>query len=129
MPSTPQRLSHLATLCAVTLLCTCSEPVQVGSAVYRHDAKTPPCEPGSRPGAAGITNHEETSKDVPFNVRPPANYDPTIAHPLLLVYAAAGNNRYETEELTGLTTEATRWWAACNRCEWTLWGYRDAVSI
>ena len=34
MPSTPQRLSHLATLCAVTLLCACSEPVQMGSAVY-----------------------------------------------------------------------------------------------
>ena len=39
---------------------------------------------------------------MPFNVRTPANYDPTIAYPLLLVYAAAGNNRYETEGLTGL---------------------------
>ena len=81
------------------------------------------------PGAAGITNHESTSKEVPFNVRTPANYDPTIAHPLLVVYAAAGNNRYETEGLTGLTTEAARWWATCNRCEWTMWGYRGAVSI
>ena len=91
----------------------------MGSAVYRHDAKTPRCEGGSRPGAAGIT------------VRTPARYDPTIAHPLLVVYAAAGNNRYETEGLTGLTTEATArgWWAACNRCEWTMWGYRDGVSI
>ena len=44
---------------------------------------------------------------MPFNVRTPANYDRTIAHPLLVVYAAAGNNRYETERLTGLTTEAT----------------------
>ena len=44
---------------------------------------------------------------MPFNVRTPANSDPTIAHPLLVVYAAAGNNRYETEGLTGLTTETT----------------------
>jgi hypothetical protein len=66
MPPTRPRLSRLATLCAVTLLCACSEPVQMGSAVYRHDAKTPRCEPGSRPGAAGITNHESTSKEVPF---------------------------------------------------------------
>jgi polyhydroxybutyrate depolymerase len=107
MPPTRPRLSRLAAFCAVTLLGACSEPVQLGSAVYRHDAKTPRCEPGSRPEAAGITNHEETSKEVPFNVRTPANYDPTIAHPLLVAYAAAGNNRYETEGLTGLTTEAT----------------------
>ena len=56
MPPTRPRLSRLATLCAVTLLCACSEPVPMGSAVYRHDAKAPRCEPGSRPGAAGITN-------------------------------------------------------------------------
>ncbi|MDQ3776730.1 MAG: hypothetical protein M3461_21460 [Pseudomonadota bacterium] len=67
MPPTRPRLSRLATLCAVTLLCACSEPVPMGSAVYRHDAKAPRCEPGSRPGAAGITNHESTSKEVPFN--------------------------------------------------------------
>ena len=33
---------------------------------------------------------------------------PTIAHPLLVVYAAAGNNRYETEGLTGLTEATAR---------------------
>ena len=106
MPPTRPRLAHLATLCAVTLLGACSERVQMGSAVYRHDAKTPHCEAGSHPGAAEITNHESTSKEVPFNVRTPANYDPTIAHPVLVVYAAAGNDRYETEGLTGLTAEA-----------------------
>ncbi len=92
---------------AMTLLAGCSEPVQLGTAVYRQDAGTARCEKGSRPGAAGITNLEETAKEVPYNVRTPQNYDPTIAHPLLVVYAAAGNNRYETEGLTGLTTEAT----------------------
>jgi hypothetical protein len=50
MPPTRPRLSRLATLCAATLLCACSEPVPMGSAVYRHDAKMPRCEPGSRPG-------------------------------------------------------------------------------
>jgi hypothetical protein len=55
MPPTRPRLSRLATLCAVTLLGACSEPVPMGSAVYRHDAKTPRCESGSRPGAALAT--------------------------------------------------------------------------
>ncbi len=81
--------------------------MQLGSTVYRLDAGIPRCEAGSRAGAAGITNHEETAKEVPYNIRTPANYDPTIAHPLLVVYASAGNNRYETEGLTGLTTLAT----------------------
>jgi hypothetical protein len=54
-PARP-RLARLAILCVVTLLGACSEPVQmVGSAVYRHDAKTHRCEPGSRAGATGMT--------------------------------------------------------------------------
>jgi polyhydroxybutyrate depolymerase len=89
------------------LLTSCGEPVQVGTTVYAPDSQAPRCEAGSRPGAAGFTNRESTAKEVLFNVRTPQNYDPTIAHPLLVVYSAAGNSRYETEDLTGLTTEAT----------------------
>ena len=118
MTLTRPRLSRLASLCAVTLLGACSESVQMGSAVYRHDAKTPRCEAGTRPGAAGITNHESTSKEVPFNVRTSANDDPTIAPPLLVV-SPRPETTATSRGLTGLTTEATArgWWAACNRCE------------
>ncbi len=120
----------------MTLLAGCSELLQLGSADYDTGGQTPRCEPGSRPGAAGITNHESTSKEVPFNVRTPVNYDPTIAHPLLVVYAAARQNRYETDGLTGLTTEATArgfimayGFAHISPSGQTMWGYRDAVSI
>jgi polyhydroxybutyrate depolymerase len=89
------------------LLAACGEPVELGSTVYAPDGNTPRCAAGSRPGAAGMTNREQTAQEILFNVRTPQNYDPTIAHPLLVVYGAAGNSRYETEGLTGLTTEAT----------------------
>lgn len=40
-------------------------------------------------------------------VRTPSNYDPTFAHPLLMVYAPAGLSRWESERLTSITTSAT----------------------
>ena len=40
-------------------------------------------------------------------VRTPSNYDATFAHPLLMVYAPAGQSRWASERLTGLTTAAT----------------------
>ena len=40
-------------------------------------------------------------------VRTPSNYDATFAHPLLMVYAAAGQSRWASERFTGLTTAAT----------------------
>lgn len=40
-------------------------------------------------------------------IRTPSNYDDTFAHPLLMVYATAGQSRWASERLTGLTTAAT----------------------
>jgi polyhydroxybutyrate depolymerase len=40
-------------------------------------------------------------------VKTPRNYNATIAHPLLMVYAPGGRNRYESEEYMYLTQEAT----------------------
>lgn len=40
-------------------------------------------------------------------VRTPSNYETTFAHPLLMVYAAAGQSRWASERFTGLTTAAT----------------------
>jgi polyhydroxybutyrate depolymerase len=40
-------------------------------------------------------------------IRTPSNYDATFAHPLLMVYAPAGQGRWGTERFMGLTTMAT----------------------
>jgi polyhydroxybutyrate depolymerase len=40
-------------------------------------------------------------------VKTPVNYNPSIAHPLLMVYAPGGTNRYESETYMYLTQEAT----------------------
>ncbi len=40
-------------------------------------------------------------------VKTPVNYNSTIAHPLLMVYAPGGRNRYESEEYMYLTQAAT----------------------
>lgn len=58
-------------------------------------------------GQAGITDTERTAHGIRYSVRTPANYDPAIAHPLLLVYAPAGLSRFAAERLTDLTYDAT----------------------
>jgi len=67
----------------------------------------PDCEPGSLDGAAGATNDEQTPGGLPYNVRTPDDYDPTVAHPMILVAAPAGADRYQNEQFTGLTPDAT----------------------
>jgi len=45
---------------------------------------------------------------VTYNVRTPADYEPTVGHPLIVVYSPAGvTNPAQTEQFTGLTTPAT----------------------
>jgi polyhydroxybutyrate depolymerase len=65
------------------------------------------CPAGSRLGLAGATDGKVTADGIRYMVRTPSNYDPTFAHPLLIVYAPAGLSRWESERLTGLTTAAT----------------------
>lgn len=65
------------------------------------------CPTGSRSGPAGAIDGKVSSDGIRYMVRTPSNYDATFAHPLLLVYAAAGQSRWATERLTGLTTAAT----------------------
>ncbi len=78
-----------------------------GTTTYSVSADHPRCAPGSRPGEAGAVYGESSQDGVLYNVRTPLNYDATIAHPLLMVYAPAGANRASTEKLTGLTYDAT----------------------
>ncbi len=66
------------------------------------------CAPGARPGRAGITDGERTPEGIAYNVRTPSNYDPTVAHSLLMFYAPASGTAAGSERVTGLTEPATR---------------------
>ncbi len=95
-------------LITVTLLFSgCAPDPELRKASYEDGANQVRCEPGARTGRAGITNDESTREGIKFNVRTPLNYDPTIAHPLLMVYAPAKRSRMSTERFTDFTPEAT----------------------
>ncbi|MGH8653731.1 MAG: hypothetical protein ACREYE_16875 [Gammaproteobacteria bacterium] len=51
---------------------------------------------------------KSTADGIKYNVRTPLNYDPTLAHPLLMVYAPVKRTRMSSERFTNLTREATR---------------------
>ena len=80
---------------------------QMGNASYSSDKVQSRCAVGTRPGKSGAVNGESTGAGIKYNIRMPLNYNPTIAHPLLVVYSPAKSNRAKTENLTGLTMKAT----------------------
>ena len=88
--------------------CQNDPPVELGTYAYEQTPPVEHCPPGTRKGSAGITDDERSAKGIAYNVRTPANYVPTIAHPLLMVYAPAGINQFRNEGFTGLTKEATQ---------------------
>jgi polyhydroxybutyrate depolymerase len=79
----------------------------LGEALYAVNNNTLRCDPGTKPGNAGASNDEKTSSGIRYMVKTPVNYNLNIAHPLLIVYAPGGKNRYEAEEYMYLTQEAT----------------------
>ena len=83
------------------------DSIELGQTNYQPDQVLSRCEKGSRSGSGGIIDGESTVSGIKYNVRTPANYDPTIGHPLLVVYAPARRSRAGTERFTGLTLEAT----------------------
>lgn len=85
-----------------------NEAPELGTYAYEKTRTAADCAPGTRQGLPGITDDERSAKGIAYNVRTPANYVPTVAHPLLMVYAPAGINQFRTERFTGLTQEATR---------------------
>ena len=108
-------LSVRAGLMAVSIIlwslssgCQNDPPVELGTYAYEQTTSVEHCPPGTREGPAGITDDERSAKGIAYNVRTPANYDPTAAHPLLMVYAPAGINQFRNEGFTGLTQEATQ---------------------
>jgi polyhydroxybutyrate depolymerase len=79
----------------------------IDHAVYEPDNIARHCEPGTKPGHAGSSTDEQTSAGIRYMVKTPANYNSNIAHPLLMVYAPGGRNRYESEDYMYLTQAGT----------------------
>jgi polyhydroxybutyrate depolymerase len=91
-------------------LTACTEngtPPQIEAYAYSSTPATARCETGARTGRAGASDGEASAEGLRYHVRTPSNYDATIAHPLLMVYAAAGQSGLASERLTGLTPTAT----------------------
>jgi polyhydroxybutyrate depolymerase len=66
--------------------------------------------PSSCPGGAladAVVAGKVKEGNLSYLVRTPANYDARFAHPLLVVYAAAGARAVQTERYTRLTAAAT----------------------
>jgi polyhydroxybutyrate depolymerase len=94
----------------VGLLSACSSEGETPAAVVgRFDY--PAALSGSCPGGArsvlAEANLEVPSSRLSYQVRTPANYNAQFAHPLLVVYAAAGATAGQTERYTRLTATAT----------------------
>lgn len=95
-------LPFLATACTEN-----SAPPQIEPYTYSSVSTAARCEAGARIGQAGVSDGESSAEGLRYHVRTPSNYDATIAHPLLMVYAAAGQSGPASERMTGLTSMAT----------------------
>jgi polyhydroxybutyrate depolymerase len=91
------------TLLVLTLVAGCAPEDPVDTTP---DEPEPDCAPFTRDGPEGETNGEPTDDFLRYNLRTPPGYDPTVGHPLLMVYAPAGANATQTEGFTGLTSGA-----------------------
>jgi polyhydroxybutyrate depolymerase len=65
------------------------------------------CEPGTKSGRAGGSDDEKTAAGIRYMVKTSIHYDASVAYPLLMVYAPARTNRYQSEDFVHLTQEAT----------------------
>ena len=79
----------------------------VGEAMNAADNHALLCNPGAKVGRVGATNDEKTPSGIRYMVKIPTSYNASVAHPLLMVYAPARTNRYESEDFVRLTEEAT----------------------
>lgn len=94
--------------CGVWLVASACQPDPPELGSYAYERRGVDCAPGTRPGLAGVRDDERSARGIGYSVRTPVNYDPRVAHPLLMVYAPAGVNRFGSESLTSLTKAATR---------------------
>lgn len=59
-------------------------------------------------GTAGSIDDNVTATGARYNLRTPTNYQASIAHPLVVVFAPAGTSAKRSERLTHLTQQATK---------------------
>lgn len=99
----------LLAMLAVAGLSACSSdaagPADIAGR-YDYPAALPSSCPGG-PLADSVAAGKVTAGKLSYLVRTPANYDARFAHPLLVVYAAAGASASQTEHYTRLTAAAT----------------------
>ena len=103
---TASRAALFAIMTALTASCSPPAP-DLANVNYALAGFTKACDRGSKTGETGGTNRMKTPEGLRISVRTPANYDATLAHPLLVVYPPGGHHRYQSENLAGLTTAAT----------------------
>lgn len=100
----------LLAIFTVAGLSTCSDdaagPENIAGR-YDYPAVLPSSCPSGPPPDAVAASSEVTAGQLSYRVRTPANYDGRFAHPLLVVYAAAGATARQTERYTRLTAAAT----------------------
>lgn len=105
----PRLLTCVCAVLSIHLTLTaCSEneqPPQLEAFAYAN--ATGHCPAGSRSGLAGAIDGKISTNGIRYMVRTPSNYDATFTHPLLMVYAPAGQSRWASERFVGLTTAAT----------------------
>lgn len=65
------------------------------------------CSNKADSGLAGISENNKTVSGAKYNLRTPSNYNPTVAHPLIVVFAPAGTSTKKSERHVHLTKEAT----------------------
>ncbi|ORU93651.1 MAG: hypothetical protein A6F70_06190 [Cycloclasticus sp. symbiont of Bathymodiolus heckerae] len=103
-------MRSLITFTLVVFLSACSQPVdksllQASSFNYPKATKTT-C-PSDKTGISGNSEDNKTSAGATYNLRTPSNYDPSVAHPLIVVFAPAGTSARKSERHVHLTKEAT----------------------
>lgn len=94
-------------------LAACSEPppnpdMQAAAFDYgAHAATWPRCPAQESAAHASPARTMQTPGGIRFKIVPPANYQPEIQHPLLVVFAPGGHSETAAERFYGLTRDAT----------------------
>lgn len=106
-----ERIGLVALMSLCMLLVACGRGVDTGAAdamkfAYPDGLKNACLARAPAQGAAGPVSRVTDGK-LSYLVRTPENYDSRFAHPLLVVYAAAGARAERTEQYTKLTAPAT----------------------
>lgn len=102
------KLIHILFYGTAFLLSACSPEVNMGTADYSSLHFDKSCtDSNAKSSLYTRVDRREISDGIAYSVRTPANYDATLGHPLIVVYAPGGYHRYQSEKYANLTTEAT----------------------